>query len=180
MKWIAIAVLLIVALLAWRVLRPTVRVRVGEPAPEFRLTDQQGKQRQLADYRGQWLILFFYPRDDTPGCTREACRFRDEMPQLQALDAQLVGISVDAVEAHARFATRYHLPFPLLADTQGLIAAKYGALIKFGPWKVARRMSVIVAPDGRIAHLFSYVIPDQHAAEVIDILKALQNRTAPR
>lgn len=180
MKWIAIALLLVVALLVWRILRPTVRVRLGEPAPEFQLPDQQGKQRQLADYRGQWLILFFYPRDDTPGCTREACRFRDDIQQLNALQAQVVGISVDTVEMHARFAATYDLPFPLLADTQGLIAAQYGVLIKFGPWKIARRVSFIVAPNGRIAHLFSYVIPDQHSAEIIHILKELQMRTTSR
>ncbi|MHB8914532.1 MAG: peroxiredoxin [Thiobacillus sp.] len=180
MKWIAIAVLLIVVLLVWRVMRPTVRLKVGEPAPEFELPDQLGKQHRLAGFHGQWLILFFYPRDDTPGCTREACRFRDAMPQLKTVHAQLVGISVDTMEAHARFATKYHLPYPLLADTLGLVAAQYGVLIKFGSWKIARRMSFIVAPDGRIAHLFSHVNPKQHAKDVMLILKALQMGTAPR
>lgn len=177
MKWIAIALLLVVALLVWRVLRPTVRVKLGELAPEFNLPDQHDQQHQFKDYRGQWVILFFYPRDDTPGCTREACRFRDDIQQLNALQTQVVGISVDTTDMHARFAAKHKLPFTLLADTQGEVAGKYGALIKFGPWKIARRMSFIIAPNGRIAHLFSYVVPAQHSAEVIHVLKELQFRT---
>lgn len=180
MKWVAIALLLIVALLSWRVLRPTVRVRVGEPAPEFQLPDQQGMQHRLTSYRGRWLVLYFYPRDDTPGCTREACRFRDDFQQLQTLHAEVVGISVDSADSHARFAAKYHLPFPLLADTQGLVAAQYGVLIKLGPLKMARRMTFIIAPDGRIAHLFPRVNPSQHALEVTRILKNLQTRAAAR
>lgn len=176
MKWVVILVVLIVALLSWRVMRPAVRLRVGELAPEFRLSDQQGTQHQLAAYRGRWLVLYFYPRDDTPGCTREACRFRDDYQQLQALHAQVIGISVDAADSHARFAAKYHLPFPLLADTQGLIAAQYGVLIKLGPLKMARRMTFIIAPDGRIAYLFPRVDPDKHALEVTRILKDLQTR----
>ena len=180
MKWLALALLLVVALLGWRLSRPTIRVKLGDFAPDFQLQDQHGKQHQLNDYRGQWLVLFFYPRDDTPGCTREACQFRDDISQLNALHASVVGISVDTAEMHARFAAKYDLPFPLLADTQGVVAAKYGVLIKFWRWKIARRMSFIVAPNGRVAHLFSYVLPAQHSAEVIQILKELQIHTKPR
>ena len=180
MKWVVIALLLIVALLAWRVLRPTVRVRVGEPAPEFQLPDQQGTQHRLTAYRGRWLVLYFYPRDDTPGCTREACQFRDDFQQLQALRAEVVGVSVDTANSHARFAAKYHLPFPLLADTQGAVAAQYGALIKLGPLKMARRITFIIAPDGRIAHVCPRVNPDQHALEVTHILKDLQTRAAAK
>ena len=176
MKWVVILVVLIVALLFWRVMRPAVRLRVGELAPEFRLPDQQGTQHPLAIYRGRWLVLYFYPRDDTPGCTREACRFRDDYQQLQALHAQVIGISVDAADSHARFAAKYHLPFPLLADTQGLVAAQYGALIKLGPLKMARRMTFIIAPDGHIAHFFPRVDPDRHTIQVTRILKDLQTR----
>lgn len=180
MKWLAILVLVIVALLSWRVMRPTARLRIGESAPEFHLHDQQGTQHSLKAYRDHWLVLYFYPRDDTPGCTREACGFRDDYPQLQALHAQVIGISVDAADSHVRFATKYHLPFTLLADTQGLVAAKYGVLIKLGPLKIARRMTFIIAPDGHIAHLFPRVNPDQHAQEVTRILKDLQTRAADR
>lgn len=176
MKWIAIVALLIVALLAWRVMRPQTRLRVGEAVPEFQLADQQGTQHRLTSYRGRWLVLYFYPRDDTPGCTREACHFRDDFQQLQRLHAQVVGVSVDAADSHARFATKYHLPFPLLADTQGLVAARYGALITLGPLKMARRMTFIIAPDGRVAHLFPRVDPDKHVMEVTRILKDLQTR----
>lgn len=178
MKWIVIGVLLVVALLGWRVMRPTTRLRIGDPAPEFQLPDQQSTPHALSDYRGRWLVLYFYPRDDTPGCTREACRFRDDFEQLQALHAQVIGISVDATDSHARFAAKYHLPFPLLADTQGLVAAQYGVLIKLGPLKMTRRMTFIIGPDGRIAYLFPRVNPDRHVREVTRILKGLQTQAA--
>ena len=180
MKWVVIALLLIVALLSWRVLRPTPRLRTGELAPEFQLPDQHGTQHKLVAYRGRWLVLYFYPRDDTPGCTREACQFRDDFQQLQALRAKVVGVSVDTAHSHARFAAKYHLPFPLLADTQGAVAAQYGALIKLGPLKMARRITFIIAPDGHVAHLFPHVNPDKHAKAVARVLKDLQTQAAAR
>ena len=179
MKWIAIALLLIVLLLVWRTRRPTVRIKPGDAAPAFQLPDRHGVLHALRDYRGRWLIVFFYPRDDTPGCTREACQFRDELHRLKQLGADVVGISVDSVAMHADFAAKYELPFPLLADTQGTVAAQYGVLIQFWRWKVARRTSFIVGPDGRIAHIFSRVDPRVHVSEVTHTLNHLQNRARP-
>lgn len=175
MKWIVILLLLIAILLLWRVWRPTRRFNIGDPAPAFELRDQHGDKHSLASHRGRWVVLYFYPRDDTPGCTREACQFRDAIQSLKALHAVVIGISVDDVESHARFAAKYHLPFTLLADTQGVVAAQYGALIKLGPLKMARRMTYFISPQGHIAHLFPKVNPSQHAHEVMRILKDIQN-----
>lgn len=178
MKWIILLLLLISALLLWRVWRPTARLSIGDLAPAFELIDQHSQRHTLAHYRGRWLVLYFYPRDDTPGCTREACQFRDVFQPLQTLHAEVIGISVDGTELHARFAEKYHLPFTLLADTQGEVAARYGALIKLSPLKMARRITFIITPEGHIAHLFPSVNPARHASEVMRILKELQDRVA--
>lgn len=175
MKWIILLLLLIAALLLWRVWRPALRLNIGDQAPDFELSDQHGNKHRLANYRGRWVVLYFYPRDDTPGCTCEACQFRDASQPLKTLHAKVIGISVDGTESHARFAAKYHLPFTLLADTHGVVAAQYGALIKLGPWKMARRMSFIVSPQGHIAHLFPRVDPLHHASDVMRILQNIQN-----
>jgi peroxiredoxin Q/BCP len=175
MKWIAIiGVALAVVLLAWRSNSAAAALEVGQPAPSFRLGDQGGKLRQLSDYRGHWLVLYFYPKDDTPGCTAEACHFRDDIMTLRGLKAEVVGISIDAAESHARFAAKYHLPFPLLADTDGAAAQAYGALFKLGPFKLARRETFIIRPDGMLGQAFRSVDPANHAAEVARALRNLQ------
>ena len=149
-------------------------LRDGDPAPGFVLNDQAGQARQLADYHGKWVVLFFYPKDDTPGCTTEACNFRDDISALTALGAQVVGISTDDGASHARFAEKYHLPFPLLADTDGSVARAYGALTSFGPIKFAKRHSFIIRPDGRLATIYRDVRPSTHSREIQQELKALQ------
>ena len=146
----------------------------GDVAPPFQLFDQDGHVHLLSDYRGRWLVLFFYPRDATPGCTREVCGFRDDILKIRALNAEVIGISVDDTASHARFATRHHLPFRLLADTKGHTAAAYGALFTFGPWHMARRHTFIVTPEGRVGHIFRQVKLARHAAEVVRILEELQ------
>src|SRR6266576_3468324 len=103
------------------------RLAAGAPAPAFELKDQDGRNHRLEDYRGRWVVLYFYPKDDTPGCTKEACNFRDDLPKLRALGVQILGVSVDTAESHAKFASKYKLPFPLLADTQGTVAKTYGS-----------------------------------------------------
>ena len=172
--------LFVLGWLSWRVLRGTPSLRVGEPAPQFQLADQQGTQQTLSAYRGRWLILYFYPKDDTPGCTREACYFRDDSQNLQAMNAQIVGVSMDAPATHARFAAKYHLPFALLADIGGEVAQRYGALIKLGRFKITRRVTFIITPEARVAHIFWRVHPAQHAAEVARTLHDLQRRFVPK
>jgi thioredoxin-dependent peroxiredoxin len=146
---------------------------IGAQAPEFRLTDQYGKPHSLADYRGQWLVLYFYPRDDTPGCTTEACAFRDDIRRLQQMHVALLGISLDSVASHRKFAEKYGLPFPLLADAGGQVSKAYGTLWSLGPIRFSRRHSFIIDPQGRVARVYRSVEAGQHSEEVIRDLTAL-------
>lgn len=149
-------------------------IAVGEHAPEFQLLDQHGQQHALADYSGKWLVLYFYPRDDTPGCTIEACKFRDDYRRLQALDAELLGVSLDNTESHARFAANHALPFPLLSDPGGKVAELYGCLFSLGPLKLARRNTFIIDGKGNIARIYRDVDPRLHSEQIINDLQKLQ------
>jgi peroxiredoxin Q/BCP len=146
----------------------------GDPAPAFTLKDQENTARALADYRGRWVVLYFYPKDDTPGCTTEACSFRDDLPKLRALGVQILGVSMDDSTSHARFAEKFHLPFPLLADTDGSVTRAYGALWSLGPLKFARRHTFIIDPHGRVAKIYRDVKPASHSQELQQDLRALQ------
>lgn len=147
---------------------------VGDPAPAFELVDQDGELRRLADYRGRWVVLYFYPRDDTPGCTAEACNFRDDVPRLRQLGAQVLGVSMDSRESHAAFAAKHHLPFPLLADRDGRVARAYGAFFGLGPLRFARRHTFLIDPEGRVARVYRKVKPGSHSDEVVAAVVALQ------
>jgi thioredoxin-dependent peroxiredoxin len=148
---------------------------VGMVAPPFTLSDQANHPHTLAGYRGRWVVLYFYPKDDTPGCTTEACNFRDDISALTALGAQVLGVSMDDSKSHARFAEKFHLPFPLLADTEGDVARAYGALWSVGPLRIARRHSFIIDPQGRVARIYREVKPASHSRELQDDLKTLQH-----
>ncbi|MGV6859028.1 MAG: peroxiredoxin [bacterium] len=150
----------------------------GAQAPDFVLQDQSGTEQRLSDYRGQWVVLYFYPKDDTPGCTAEACHFRDDIIQLRDLKARLFGISLDDRDSHEAFASRHSLPFPLLSDNDGRVAKAYGALFSLGPIKFARRYTFIVDPQGRIAKVYRSVKPKRHSQQIITDLKALQTAAA--
>jgi thioredoxin-dependent peroxiredoxin len=149
----------------------------GVAAPQFAAADQAGKIWSLAELRGKWVVLYFYPRDDTPGCTEEACQFRDDLATLTSLGAQIVGVSVDDSSSHAAFARKYHLPFPLLADRDGAVADAYGALSNFILFKLAKRYTFLIDPQGRIAQSYLKVEPSRHSAEIIADLKHLQRLT---
>lgn len=153
--------------------QPAFRLQIGTQAPDFKLPDAQGKIRNLSEWQGQWLVLYFYPKDDTPGCTREACYFRDDSQALTALGAQVVGVSVDTVASHADFVKKHRLPFPLLADTTGKVAAAYGALFDLVVFRVARRMTFIIDPQGKVAQVYSQVDPDGHSQMIVADLKKL-------
>ncbi len=168
------ALLLVASAVLW-MLRPGAQRPEGSAAPEFELPDQNGRVHRLGDYAGRWLVLYFYPRDDTPGCTREACRFRDDIGLLGDLGAAVVGVSVDDMESHADFARKYQLPFPLLSDPGGKAAAAYGSLLNLGIARFARRHTFIIAPDGRIAARFDKVDPARHAQDVARTLRALRS-----
>lgn len=167
------AALLLASAVMW-MLRPGSQRVEGSAAPDFDLQDQNGHTHRLSDYAGRWLVLYFYPRDDSPICTREACRFRDDIGVLGNLNAAVLGVSVDDTRSHAEFAHKYQLPFPLLSDPGGHTAAAYDSLLNLGVVRFARRHTFIIAPDGRIAARFDKVDPATHAQEVAAALRTLQ------
>ena len=151
-------------------------LKVGDVAPAFNLPDQAGKLHSLADYRGRWLVLYFYPKDETPGCTTEACQFRDDIATIQGMGVTVVGISEDSIASHERFAKKYHLPYTLLADDDGKVAAEYDSLFSiFGLMKFAKRHTFIIDPQGRLAAIFTDVNPSDHSKQVIAALKQLMH-----
>lgn len=146
----------------------------GQVAPDFALPDQQGRLRRLDEWREKWLVLYFYPKDDTPGCTTEACNFRDDWYKLRALGAEVVGISVDTGASHRAFAHKYQLPFPLLADDRAEVAARYGTLSDWLLFKFSKRYTFIVNPQGRIAKVYRSVDTAKHSAEILADLQQLR------
>ncbi|MBA2351032.1 MAG: peroxiredoxin [Pseudomonadota bacterium] len=175
MKWILLyATLLGIVFLVWRGLAHAgVIPEVGQPAPQFMLPDQHGKTRSLEEFAGKWLVLYFYPKDDTPGCTEQACKFRDDLQQLTAMGAEVVGVSVDTSASHAEFAKKYSLPFPLLADENGEVARRYGSVTNLYVAKFAKRNTFLIDPQGRIARVYLKADTSRNSAQVIDDLKQL-------
>jgi peroxiredoxin Q/BCP len=147
--------------------------KVGQAAPDFSLPDQNGATHSLKDFSGKWLVLYFYPKDDTPGCTKEACAFRDDLHKLTEMGAQVVGISVDDTKSHAEFAQKYHLPFPLLADSDKEVAARYGVLMDIVLVKVAKRYTFLIDPQANISKVYDKVDTSHHSQEIIDDLSKL-------
>lgn len=150
----------------------------GTSAPGFRLQDQNNQWHKLEDYQGQWLVLFFYPKADTPGCTTEACEFRDNIFAFEDLGAAVVGISLDDVESQEAFAAKYSLPFPLLSDSETGVARAYGVLTTFRDMQVAARQTFLIDPDGKIARHYGSVDPASHSQEVLADLNALLEPSA--
>jgi len=167
--------ILIIAILGYRsYAHGGTSLKVGDDAPTFTLNDAHGKTHALSDYHGQYLVLYFYPKNDTPGCTKEACHFRDDMTQLEKLGAKVVGISVDDSQSHKQFAEKYNLPFTLLADTDGVVAARYGALTNLLLFKIAKRHTFLINPQGKISKIHTTVDVSNHSQQIIDDLKQLQ------
>lgn len=144
---------------------------IGDSAPDFSLPDQTGKTHTLADYRGRWLLLYFYPRDLTPGCTVEACTIRDSFADFEARNAAVLGVSADSVASHQKFAQKHGLPFPLLADTEKVLCEAYGVWGKkkfMGrEYMGISRVSFLIDPAGTIAKVYDPVKPSEHAGEVL-------------
>jgi peroxiredoxin Q/BCP len=142
----------------------------GAAAPPFRLQDQDGKWVSLADQRGKWVVLYFYPMDDTPGCTTEACEFRDNIFAFRRLGVSVLGVSVQDVASKKAFATKHGLPFPLLADTDKAVAQAYGVLAPMG---VARRETFVIDPQGNVARHYASVDPKTHSKQLLADLSAM-------
>lgn len=153
-------------------------IKLNTKAPTFTLSDQNGDKHKLTDYIGKWVLLYFYPKDDTPGCTTESCSFRDNLPKFGKLNAKVFGISTDSVISHKKFADKYKLPFTLLADEEKKVVEKYGVWAEksmygrkyFG----TLRTSFLVDPTGKIVRIYEKVKPAEHVAQVIANLKELQ------
>ena len=148
----------------------------GKKAPDFKLQNQEGKTISLNEYKGKKVILYFYPKDDTPGCTKEACNFRDEFPKFGNIDAVILGVSPDSVASHKKFAEKYSLPFNLLSDEKKEVIENYGV------WKQknmlgkkymgVERTTVVIDEEGKIKKIFPKVKVDGHNAEVLEALKS--------
>lgn len=149
---------------------------VGKPAPDFELKDQDGRLHSIEDYRGKWVALYFYPKDDTPGCTTEACEFRDNIFAFRNKNAQILGVSLDDEASHKEFSEKYGLPFPLLADTEGTAADAYGVKSTYMGMTMAKRQTFLIDPKGNLAKHYEKVDPETHSAEVLEDLEDLQAR----
>lgn len=143
----------------------------GTPAPDFEAVDQEGRTVRLSDFRGQYVALYFYPKDDTPGCTRQACSLRDGYARLQEAGVVVLGVSGDDVASHSRFAEKYALPFPLLADPEHAILEAYGVWGErnlYGrKFMGIKRTTFLIDPDGVIRHVFKRPRVDEHADEIL-------------
>ncbi len=150
-------------------------ISVGKSAPDFELKDDTGKSRRLSDFRGHPVILYFYPKDDTPGCTTEACNFRDDYSAYQKAGVTILGVSADTVESHAEFKAKFSLPFPLLADLDHKICDVYGV------WGLKKNMgreyegilrtTFLIDPQGKVSHVYENVRPAEHSTELLAALK---------
>ncbi len=150
------------------------KLKVGQAAPTFSLPDQNGKTVSLSSYHGKWLVLYFYPKDFTSGCTTEAKHFRTAVPTIEKMGVTVIGISEDSVKSHAKFAKTYDLNYTLLADDNGKVASAYDSLYDFfGVMKVAKRHTFIINPKGRIAAIYTDVDPSKNPQQIIDKLKTL-------
>ena len=155
----------------------SIVLKEGDWAPDFELPDSKGRKVRLSNFRGKMIVvMYFYPKDDTPGCTKEACIFRDSYSSYQEAGAEILGVSVDGVSSHGRFASKYSLPFPLLADREKTISKTYGVLRPTGT--STERVTFIIDKEGRIAKVFPRVRVDVHSDEVLAAIKSLQRAVA--
>ncbi|MFA6170767.1 MAG: peroxiredoxin [Candidatus Margulisiibacteriota bacterium] len=145
-------------------------------AQDFNLPDQNGKNHQLADYAGKWLVLYFYPKDFTSGCTAQACSYRDFITEIRGKGAEVVGISKDSVESHKKFYDQNHLNFDILSDENGEVIKKYGVFVGVGPVGVAKRTTFLIDPQGEIKKVYENVDPTKDAR---NILADLESPAAP-
>ncbi len=148
----------------------------GTPAPDFKLASQEGSLVHLADYRGKWVVLYFYPKDQTPGCTREAHNFQADQAKYDERHAVVLGVSVDNVDSHKKFCTKEGLNFRLLADEDGAVSKEYGSLTNLGVAKFAARHTFLIDPNGVIARAYLSVDPGRHSEEVLATLAELQKQ----
>ena len=173
-----LAVVVVLILLVPRLLSHAATPSEGSDAPDFALPSQEGSTVSLKDYRGKWVILYFYPKDQTPGCSREAHNFQADQPKYAEHNAVVLGVSLDSVDSHKKFCTKEGLNFKLLADTDHKVTDSYGSLTNLGLVKFAARHTFLIDPGGKIAKAYTSVDPLEHSAEVLAELDVLQKSVA--
>lgn len=147
---------------------------VGAPAPEFSLTSNEGKQTSLKDYRGKWVVLYFYPKDFTSGCTLEAHNFERDLQKYEQMNAVILGVSVDTAESHKEFCAKEGLSFKLLSDPEAKVSTAYGSVMEYNGAKLSARNTFIIDPQGKVVKVFTGVKPSAHSEEVLSALAGLR------
>jgi peroxiredoxin Q/BCP len=175
-----LAVVLVLILLVPRLLSRAATPAEGSSAPDFTLPSQEGSSVSLKNYRGKWVVLYFYPKDQTPGCSREAHNFQVDQPKYAERNAVVLGVSVDSVDSHQKFCAKEGLNFKLLADTDYKVSDSYGSLTNLGLVKFAARHTFLIDPRGKVAKAYTSVDPQQHSGEVLAELDLLEKSGAGR
>src|ERR1700736_4278182 len=173
-----LAVVLVLLVLVPRLLSRSATPSEGSNAPDFTLPSQENSPIRLKDYLGQWVVLYFYPKDQTPGCSREAHNFQVDQPKYAERNAIVLGVSLDSVDSHKKFCAKEGLNFKLLADTEHKVTDSYGSLTNLGLVKFAARHTFVIDPKGKIAKAYTSVDPLKHSAEVLAELELLQKTEA--
>jgi len=169
-----VVVIVVLVILVPRLLSHSATPSEGSNAPDFTLPSQEGATVSLKDYRGKWVVLYFYPKDQTPGCTREAHNFQVDQSKYAEHNAVVLGVSVDSVDSHKKFCAKEGLNFKLLADTEHKVTDSYGSLTNLGLVKFAARHTFLIDPNGNIAKVYTSVDPSKHSEEVLEELEQLQ------
>ncbi|QDE38122.1 peroxiredoxin [Luteibacter pinisoli] len=172
-RFVSLIALSLVSVAAW-----AASPVAGDKAPDFKLQDQNGKWHTLDTHKGQWLVLYFYPKDFTAGCTTEVCTYRDDTAKLHKAGAEVLGVSLDDVKSHQEFAEKYHVPFPLLSDADSSVATQYGVLSDMAGHKYARRETFLIDPSGKIVKVYKDVDPEKNSGQVLADIAALKGKGA--
>ncbi len=171
---------IVLVVLVPRLLSHSATPTEGSNAPDFTLPSQEGSSVSLIDYRGEWVVLYFYPKDQTPGCSREAHNFQVDQPKYAEGNAVVLGVSLDTVDSHKKFCAKEGLNFKLLADTDHKVTGAYGSLTNLGVVKFAARHTFLIDPNGKIAKAYTSVDPARHSGEILAELDQLQKNQAAR
>jgi peroxiredoxin Q/BCP len=154
----------------------SVTPSVGAPAPTFSLTSDEGKPTKLEDFRGQWVVLYFYPKDFTSGCTLEAHNFQEDLAKYKAANAVIVGVSVDSADSHKSFCAKEGLNFRLLSDPDAKVSTAYGSVMEYEGKKLSARNTFLIDPSGKLVKVYTGVKPATHSAEVLEALASLSKK----
>jgi peroxiredoxin Q/BCP len=177
---LVVIVVVVIVMLVPRVLSRSASPAEGSTAPDFTLLSQEGLPVSLRDFRGKWVVLYFYPKDQTPGCSREAHNFQADQPKYGERNAVVLGVSVDSVDSHKKFCAKEGLNFKLLADTDHKVSGSYGSLTNLGLFKFAARHTFLIDPNGIVRKAYTSVDPSRHSAEVLTELDSLRRAGAAK